>query len=126
MMRAPRQYLYLYGDPAYYCTFGVRAPFMTTSLGGRRNLTVGQQRFNEKLASIWISVEHVFGDAWRKWTYTMSHKQLRSGSQAVGVFFRFAVLLNNCRACIPGRDPTSDRFKVKPPTLEEYLYPDFP
>jgi hypothetical protein len=126
MMRAPRQCLYLYGDPAYHCTFGVCAPFMTTSLRGRRNLTVDQQRFNEKLASMRISVEHAFGDALRKWTYTVSHKQLRSGSQAVGAFFRVAVLLNNSRACISGRNPTSDLFKVKAPTLEEYLYPDFP
>ena len=121
MMTAPRESLYLFGDPAYHCSFGVCAPFMTSTAGGG-NLTADEQRFNTKLSSVRISVEHAFGDAWRQWTYTVSHKQLHMGNQAVGAFFKAAVLLNNLRACMHGNQ-TSVHFGVKPPTPEGYLYP---
>lgn len=61
MMAPPRECLYLYGDPAYHCSFGVCAPFMTTTAGGRHNLTADEQRFNKHLSAVRISVEHAFG-----------------------------------------------------------------
>ena len=116
MMTAPRPCLYLYGDPAYHCTFGVCAPFLGDAL------TADQQRFNTELSKVRISVEHAFGDAWRQWTYTVSHRQLHHGNQAVGAFFKVAVLLNNIRCCMGGNQ-TSAYFGVVPLTPEEYLYP---
>lgn len=96
-MAPPRETLYLFGDPAYYCTFGVCAPFKTPTAG---QLTADEARFNKMLSSVRISVEHAFGDAWRTWNYLSNSQQLHAGNQAVGAFFRTAVLLNNLRACI--------------------------
>lgn len=56
MMAPPRPCLYLYGDPAYHCTFGVCAPFVGNQL------TAEQRYFNSKLSSCRISVEYAFGD----------------------------------------------------------------
>lgn len=62
MITTPRESLYLFGNPAYHCSFGVCAPFMT-STAGSGNLTANEQRFNTKLSSVRISVEYAFGDA---------------------------------------------------------------
>lgn len=114
-----RERLYLYSDAAYHCCFGVMAPFNT-----RRGQSVDEDRFNTTLSRMRISVEHAFGDAWRQWTYTTTHKQLRIGCQAVGAFYAVAVLLNNCRTCLRGRNQTSDCFEVDPPSIYQYLYPN--
>lgn len=122
MMAPPRETLYLFGDPAYYCTFGVCAPFKTPTAG---QLTADEARFNKMLSSVRISVEHAFGDAWRTWNYLSNSQQLHAGNQAVGAFFRTAVLLNNLRACIQGNQ-TSKSFGVEPLTPQEYLNPTDP
>jgi hypothetical protein len=114
-----RRQLFLYGDPAYYSSFGVIAPFKHRL--GRRHLTMEQRRFNKHLSSFRISVEHAFGDTTRKWTYTTFAKQLVLAKQAVGQFFIVAVLLTNCYTCMNGSNQTSEKYGIRPPTLYEYL-----
>jgi len=63
MMAAPRECLYLYGDPAYHCTFGVCVPFRTPTGG---HLNADEVRFNRHLFCERISIEHAFGDSWRQ------------------------------------------------------------
>lgn len=120
MMAAPRECLYLYGDPAYHCTFGVCAPFRTPTGG---HLNTDEVRFNRHLSRERISIEHAFGDSWRQWNYLANSQQLHSGNQAVGAFYRATMLLINVRACINGYNQTSLHFGVIPPTPHEYLYP---
>lgn len=120
MMAPPRETLYLYGDPAYHCTFGVCAPFRTPAGG---ELTADEAEFNRHLSAQRISIEHAFGDSWRQWNYLANSQQLHSGSQAVGAFFRATIILNNVRACMHGYNQTSQRFGVNPPTPHEYLNP---
>ena len=53
--------LYLYGDPTYYNSYGVIAPF------DNRNdaiITLEQRAFNAKMSSIRIAVEHSFSKAY--------------------------------------------------------------
>lgn len=89
--------LYLYGDPAYHCSHGVICPF-----GPRKQISARKRRFNKKLSSHRIAVEHSFGQIFRQWT-SLSFKQgLRIGNQAVAAFFLVAVLLSNCHTCMNG------------------------
>jgi hypothetical protein len=62
MFVPPRETLYLYGDPAYSCSFGVCAPFRTPA-GGVLNRDYAE--FNKHLSRERISIEHAFGDSWR-------------------------------------------------------------
>ena len=51
--------LYIYGDGAYYASFGVMVPF--TNVRGRRWLLADKQGFNKALSSIRIAVKQAFG-----------------------------------------------------------------
>ena len=66
MFAPPRETLYLYGDPAYSCSFGVCAPFRTPAGGV---LDRDYAEFNKHLSRERISIEHAFGDSWRQWNY---------------------------------------------------------
>ena len=74
-----RERLFLYGNPAYACRFAVFSPYGRRGSGAAR-LTAAQRIFNRILSRYRISVEHCFGEAFRKWTYTSFRKGLRQGS----------------------------------------------
>lgn len=117
--RPGRASLWLYGDPAYHCVYGVIAPYKHHL--GRRHLPPEQRQFNKVLSRYRISVEHAFGQTQRLWTYASFAKALRSGSQATGQFYYTIVLLTNCLICLRGGNQTSFRYGVKPPNIYEYL-----
>jgi len=86
--------LYLYGDPAYSCGFGITYPFEYPH--GRRVLSKAQQAFNAKLSSVCIAIEQAFGDIQVKWTYTAFTKGVIARRQPVAAHFFTTVLLANC------------------------------
>ena len=110
--------LYLYGDPSYKYSYRVIAPFKHPR--GCPALEKWQQKTNERLFSVRISVEHTFGHTQVLWTYTAYGKGLRAGSSPVAAYFAVAILLTNCLTCLRGNQ-TSERFVVDPPSVEEYL-----
>ena len=113
-----RPMLYLYGDPSYKHSYGVLAPFK--HLRGRFFLNSWQQKFNERLSSARIAVEHAFGHVQVRWTYTAFSKGLRAGHSPIAAYFAAAALFTNCLTCLRGNQ-TSQCFVVDPPSLEEYF-----
>jgi hypothetical protein len=92
--------LYLYGDPAYWASFGVMAPFSHPR--SRHALPDYQKEFNRRLSAARIVVERA------------------SGLSPVAAYFAIAILLTNLRTCFRG-NRTSQRFVVPPPSVEAYL-----
>ena len=114
-----RRDLFLYGDPAYHdINYYCIAPFRDPRAHG--NLSREQCEFNKRLASVRISVEHGFGQIGQTWTYNCFAQQLHSGWQPVAAFFITGVLLTNCHTCLYPNQ-TSQKHKISPLTLEEYL-----
>ena len=111
--------LYLYGDPAYRCSYGVMPPF--THPRGRRYLSREKQDFNRSLATVRIAVENAFGQTQQLWTYTAFSKGLSANKQLVAAYFAVAILLSDCHTCIRGNS-ISKRFLVTPPLVESYLF----
>jgi hypothetical protein len=111
--------LYIYGDPAYWDSFGVACPF--TDPRGRHWLPKEQQRFNKALSSVRIAVEQSFGRTQVLWTYTAFNKGLTAGWQPVAAHFFVAVLLTNCHTCLRGSSSAGSRFLVPPLSVEAYL-----
>jgi hypothetical protein len=116
---AGRRRLYLYGDPAYSRCFGIWAPFKHPA--GWRYLPMEEQNFNTRLSRIRIAVEQAFGLTQGLWTYVAFTTQLRSAAQPVAHYYRVAVLLSNCFACLRGNTAAGGRFLCRPPELEDYL-----
>lgn len=114
-----REELFLYGDPAYKCTYGVMAPF--THPRGRRYLPEDQQAFNKALSSVRIAVENCFGKTQQLFSYTAFSKALRAGQQPVAAHFAAAIFFTNCHTCMCGSG-ISRRFGVPPPSVEAYLH----
>jgi hypothetical protein len=82
--------LHVYGDSSYKHSYGVIAPFKHPR--GRSALEKWQQKTNERLSSVRISVEHAFGHTQVLWTYTAYGKGLRAGSSPVAAYFAGATV----------------------------------
>jgi hypothetical protein len=61
--------LYVYGDPAYSCTFGTLCPFEDPC--GRHWLPPTKQEFNARPKAVRIAVENAFGQTQQLWTYSL-------------------------------------------------------
>ena len=66
------------------------------------------------------SAEWTFGEISTIWAYVDMRRQQKIGLQPVGLYYRAAVLINNCRVCLL-RGNETDYFQVAPPLLREYL-----
>jgi hypothetical protein len=119
VMRGHEKTLYIYGDGAYYASFGVACPFEDPR--GRRWLPDDKKAFNKALSSVRIAVEQSFGRTQVLWTYTAFNKGLTAGWQPVAVQFIVAILLTNCHTCLRGTSSAGSRFLVPPPEIEDYL-----
>jgi DDE superfamily endonuclease len=76
--------------------------------------------FNYDISQNRISVEHGFAILSNKWMKLGLHQTRRIRSSPVAAYFGAAVLLTNVWTCLYGNQ-VSRRFKIAPPTLEEYL-----
>jgi hypothetical protein len=109
--------LYLYGDPAYSCSYGVIGAYKATVSAG---LTPEQQGFNRDMSALRISVEHGFGKVMNLWRFNAFSRDLKIGLSPVAAYFIVAVLLTNIHTSLRGSQ-TSVQFNMQPPPLDEYL-----
>lgn len=105
----------LYGDPAYPLT-----PLIMKGYQGA-HLTPQQQVYNTSMSQVRMAVEWSFGDVTTYWAYIDCKKENKLLLQPIGLYYRVAVLMTNCRVILSDGNKTSKYFKIKPPTLEEYF-----
>lgn len=105
--------LCVYGDPAY--------PHREQLQTGFKNPLLEEERvYNERMSSVRVSVEWVFGDVIERFKFTDYSKMQKIGLSAVSKQYIASALLSNARTCIYG-SCTSTFFNCQPPTLEAYL-----
>lgn len=106
---------YIYGDPAY-----PMSPWMLSPYKGV--LTDAQQEFNKSMSSVRTTVEWGFGRVVALWPYVDYKKKQQVGLSACGLGKQYQVagFLTNCHSCLY-RNATSKYFRVRAPSLREYL-----
>ena len=111
--------LYLYGDPAYAPSYGIRGPYRA----GRLGLTPEQEAFNVVMSKYRIVVEWGFGNILNQFTSGEWKRMQKTGLSPVSINYMISVLLYNCQTCLRQRNQIRDHFgnRVHPPSLETYL-----
>ena len=105
--------LCVYGDPAY--------PLREQLQTGFKNASTDEEHlFNQRMSSVRVSVEWIFGDVIERFKFTDYSKLQKIGLSAVSKQYVISAFLSNVRTCLYG-STTSSFFKCEPPTLEQYL-----
>ena len=104
----------LYGDPAYPLREHLMCPYRGAVL------TNDQRRFNHAMSQVRQCVEWGFGDVRTNFAFVDYKKNQRLLLQPVGKYYKVAVLLTNCRACLYGNQ-TSEYFGLQTPVLQNYI-----
>ena len=105
----------LYADAAYPLSLYLQKGYQG------HHLTPAQQVFNTSMSSARQSVEWSFGEISTIFAFVDMRRQQKVALQPIGLYYRMAVLLNNCRLCLLRGNQTSDTFQIAPPLLREYL-----
>jgi nuclease HARBI1 len=108
------RYFQIFGDPAY----GV-SPLLISPFGGEK--TDAQQRWNNEMSAVRISVEHGFGGVLNVWPFLRAYWKHRVYSSPIGRFYRVGVLLFNAINCFRPNQ-TAQKFNCEPPTIEDYFH----
>ena len=106
--------LCIYGDPAY----PLRTHLQTGFTGAQ--LTADEERFNQKMSSVRVSVEWVFGDIIRHFAFVDFKKNLKVSLSPIGKMYVVSAILQNVHTCLYG-STTSTFFGLDPPSLEDYI-----
>jgi len=112
-----KEILYIYGDPAYKALTYIIGPYLKSG----RILSREKKQFNTRLSGVRISIEQAFGKAFMLWQANSFRNGFKAGSMPVGAYLYVAILLTNCHTCFRG-STISNRFKMKPPSIENYLW----
>jgi hypothetical protein len=115
---AGHERLYLYGDPAYSCSWGILAPYSHPD--GFRYLSPGQRAFNQHLAKARIAVENGLGIIQNFFTRTAFAEAIQPCKQEPAAHYFASGFLTNLLTCLRA-NLVSDRFWCSPPDLWEYL-----
>lgn len=107
----------IFGDCAYGRDDVMLSPFD----GAIANLTDAQQLINSKMSKMRVSVEWSYAQILNYWKALDVKSNLRTGAQPVGQMYRVGALLANCITCMRGGNTASDYFRVKPPSIKDYL-----
>ena len=67
-------------------------------------------------------VEHHYGEADQLWPFMTYDKKMKIGNMDLGALYTCKTLFRNFYTCLY-ENKTSDRFKCRPPILEEYAAP---
>ncbi len=110
---APAQRMLIYADGGYALTTVTITPH-------RMPITPAQIAFNHRMSSHRMSAEWGFGGVKTNFAFIDFAKNQKVWLQPVGLYFRVATILTNCRACLYGNQG-SMHFGMAPPVLEEYL-----
>jgi hypothetical protein len=107
--------LYIYADSGYSYLYTLVTPFLR-----QYGLLSSERQFNKELACHRISIEQAFGLVVNLWKGNAFKIQLQIGRMPAAAFYEISLLLTNCFTCLRG-NPVSERYNIKPPTLEQYL-----
>ena len=104
----------IYGDPAYPLRPQLQAPFRNAAL------TEQQQEWNQRMSSVRVSVEWLFGDTVNYFKFLDFKRNLKIQLSAVGEMYIVCTLLKNARNCLYG-SITSEFFQIDPPRIRDYF-----
>ena len=104
----------IYGDPAYPLRPQLQAPFRKAAL------TEEQQTWNQRMSSVRVSVEWLFGEVITYFKFLDFKKNLKIQLSAVGEMYIACTLLKNARNCLYGSN-TSEFFQIDPPNIVDYF-----
>ena len=108
------QPLCLYGDPAYPLGVHLQTPFQG------RVLTPEMQAFNKAMSSVRVSVEWMFGNITKYFSFIDFKRQMKLNLSAIGKMYIVSALLENARTYLYG-NIVSTTFELEPPRLEQYF-----
>lgn len=106
-----QRYLQIFGDPAYGNTWQIISPF-----AGPGERTAEEKRWNEKMASVRIEVEHGFGIVSNNFPFLNAGWKMHVYGSPVGRYYRAGVLFTNTITCLH-YNQVSEYFDCKPPNL---------
>ncbi|KAG0132082.1 hypothetical protein HOY82DRAFT_455407, partial [Tuber indicum] len=109
----------VYGDSAYATAFGVMGPFLEQV---NRPLTVEEEATNLVMSSQRIVVEWGFGRVVNYWALNSFKPVLKVGLSPIASYYMIATLLSNALLCVSGGNQVSEKFRISPPMVEDYLY----
>ena len=108
------QRLCLYVDPVYHLGVHLLAPFQG------RVLTPEMQAYNKAMSSVRVSVEWMFGNITKYFSFIDFKRQMKLNLSAIGKMYIVSALLKNARTCLYG-NIASTTFELESPTLEQYF-----
>ena len=108
--------LCIYGDPAYPIGPHLQGPFK------EREPTQEMLAYNEAMSKVRSSVEWMFGNITKFFTFVDFKRQMKMYLSAVGKMYVVCALLENARTCLTGRNIVLDKFGLHPPSLQEYFW----
>ena len=107
--------LCLYGDPAYPLGVHLQGPFREPAL------TPEMQAYNKAMSELRVSVEWMFGNITKFFSFVDFKRQMKIHLSAIGKMYVTCALLENTRTCLYG-NIVSTYFGLPPPTLHEYFW----
>jgi DDE superfamily endonuclease len=109
---------FVYGDAAFGSQDHVLGPYKRS---GNRFLAPTQGALNQWLSTRRMMVEHGFGGVKTNFKLLSLRTSLVAGSCPVSLYMPVFSFLYNCRICLRGGSPISERFGLSPPSIEEYV-----
>ena len=85
-------------------------------------LSRAEESANLVMSSAHIAVEWGFAMNINYWGFNSYRKGAKLGSSPVAAYYMMSTLLTNFDTCLKGRNQVSDKFKIQPPSLEEYVH----
>ena len=86
--------LCIYGDPAYLLGIHLQAPFR------ERELTPAMVEFNREMSRVRVSVEWMFGNITKYFSFVDFKRQMKVHLSPVGKIYTVAALLHNAHTCL--------------------------
>lgn len=109
------QPLCLYGDPAYPLGVHLQGPFK------ERQRTPEMQAYNKAMSEVRVSVEWMFGNITKYFSFVDFKRQMKVNLSPVGKMYFVSALLENAHTCLYG-NIVSQAFQLEPPSLQQYFW----
>ena len=107
--------LCIYGDPAYPLGVHLQGPFKEAQL------TPDMQAYNKAMSEVRVSVEWMFGNITKYFSFVDFKHQMKINLSAIGKMYIVCALLENARTCLYG-NIVSTYFELPSPSLQRYFW----